>query len=56
MIDNGDGIVVEYINCLMECFYCVDKVCSCIIGGFGLGLVIIKYVFICYDSCLDICS
>lgn len=40
----------------MECFYCVDKVCFCDMGGSGLGFVIVKYVFVYYDMYLDIYS
>lgn len=56
MVDNGDGIELNYLNCFIECFYCVDKVCFCKIGGFGLGFFIVKYVLSYYNFCLDIIS
>lgn len=48
IIDYGEGIVFEYLLCLIECFYWVDVEFSCVMKGMGLGFVIVKYILIWY--------
>lgn len=46
--DDGFGIVevdCEKVVCL---FICLDDSCSCDIGGFGFGLVIVGCIVVCY--------
>lgn len=54
--DEGEGILKEYIFCLIECFYCVDLKFSIKKGSMGLGLVIVKYIINCYWGWLMIDS
>lgn len=49
-LDIGVGVGFEYLSCLFECFYWVDKGCLCKLGGIGLGLVIVKNVVILYGG------
>lgn len=48
IVDNGIGILKEYLLYVFDCFYWVDKSCLCLWGGLGLGLFIVKYIMEVY--------
>lgn len=46
------GILKLNLVKIFECFYCVDKVWMCKLGGIGLGFVIVKEIIEVYDGCI----
>ncbi|MEM7617041.1 MAG: ATP-binding protein, partial [Pseudomonadota bacterium] len=56
VIDQGKGIAAEHIDRLTERFYRVDNARSAKIGGYGLGLSIVKNIMLRHKGFLKITS
>lgn len=54
--DNGCGIVLVFLLYLFDLFCQVDGVYMWCMGGFGLGLVLVKCLIELYGGCVYVCS
>lgn len=50
VVNFGVGILLDQIECIFDCFYCVDFLCSSVSGFSGLGLVIVWIIMVLYGG------